>query len=478
VESASAAFGESRPGRWLEYAALTGVMFLLVRLGCEEDLTWLAWVVVGFAVALLTAVRWPYGALVVLIGTSAMPRFFVEVLGWKARPEHFASAIVSSAFVVWLVFHRQRLRLNKPDYWILAYVALNFVSSAFESPEPASTLRWALQNTLAILPYFLIRLMVRDVETLQKAFRILLAVGVAESLYGIACDLSHHVFGTTAGMDFAYLVDVAAPYGSMFEPNLFGAYAGCCAVLLLAVYLNGRHNTTGLLSFFITALAAVASLSRAVLLALLVTVGWLIWKGRRPRSAGRKRSLTFVLTFTVILLVVSVAIGGIVRERFSNLYNQGLADETTITRLVEIQEALQDIPTHPFLGSGTASFQLSFDWGKYIPQWAGNSTWVGNVSIRILHDTGLLGLAAVLGFLVSVWLQIRPSARGWISQAPMLSALLAGTLFYAISFQATDGTTLAFSWVHLGLLASAASLLKNSNPAVSNGAAGGSPAAA
>jgi hypothetical protein len=136
-----------------------------------------------------------------------------------------------------------------------------------------------------------------------------------------------------------------------------------------------------------------------------------------------------------------------------------LTEQTTISRFIVILQALQEIPNHPLLGSGTASFNLSFDWANYIPEWSSDKTWIANAPLRILHDCGALGLTAILGFLVSVSWKIRRAWGGRDSPVAMLLALVAGALLYGISFQATDGTILAFCWVHLGFLSSAASLL-------------------
>src|SRR6267378_2814095 len=220
MESVETTFWESRLLRILESVAAVAAVCLLCRVALEESLSWLGWVIAGAAAVVLALVRWPYGALLALIGMSAMPVFFVEVFGWKARPEHFAAGIVSLAVGVWLLFHKRGVRLEKLDYWILAYLAINYASSAFTSPVPSATLRWALQSSLAVVPYFVIRILVRDSETLRKAFRILLGVGIVESVYGILCYASNHAFGTTAGMSVGqYLSDVAAPYGSLYEPN-------------------------------------------------------------------------------------------------------------------------------------------------------------------------------------------------------------------------------------------------------------------
>jgi O-antigen ligase len=456
---------ESKWARWLKYLGWGAAVLLMFRLAHEEDLSWTSWVISGVGVVLLTLIRWPYGVLLVVIGMSAMPVFYVEIFGWKARPEHFAAAIVVAIVAVWLALDKRRFCLNKLDYSILAYVVVNFISSAFGSSAPAATLRWALQNSLAVLPYFLIRFLVKDLETLGKAFRILLVVGVAESAYGILCYASHSAFGSSFGMSIGqYLSDVAAPFGSMFEPNLFGAYTGCCAVLFLALYLQGGPNRIGcLVCLLIASLASVLSFSRAALLALVISVCWVLWKGRYAESGGHRRLVTIVLAASLALVVAASALGGVLQERFSNLYYDGLAEETTISRVITIQEALQEIPNHPLLGSGTASFNLTFDWARYVPGWASDRTWIGNMPIRILHDTGFVGLTTILIFVVSVWRRIRRGLRSGSSHVPILLGLSAGTLLYGVSFQSTDGSVLAFTWVQLGFLSSAAILVNDHN---------------
>ena len=469
-ENTSVVYRQSILAQRFEFLAIAIAIVLFFGLAVEENLSWVGWVGAGTALLVSVVSRWPYGALFVLIAASAMPRFFLEVFGWKARPEHFASAI---AFGAWFFFRKCGMRLHKIDYWIIFYVIINYVSSAIGSSEPSATLRWALQNNLAVLPYFLIRMLIPDLPTLKKAFTILLAVGVIESTYGILCYLSHQLFGTTFGMDFAYLVDVAAPYGSIFEPNLFGAYTGCCALLGLALYLVGRRQVRYLACFLIASLASVLSLSRAALIALVIASAWVFWQARHATNEkNRTKVATLVLALAVILVIALSAVGGVLKERFRDLLNQGFAEETAITRVIVIVEALQEIPQHPLLGSGTASFQLSFDFGKYVPEWANNPTSIGNVIIRILHDTGLFGLATILGFLISIWWKIRRELKGRNYEISMLLGLSAGALLYSISFQATDGTILAFSWVHLGFLASAAILINRSESDINGRRAG------
>jgi O-antigen ligase len=451
------AWWESRLTKRFNIVLALVAVLIVGRLVFEEDVAWIGWLAAGAAILGLSLIRWPYGALTVLISTSVMARFYVEMGGWKVRPEDVGVGVVTLMVAVALVFKKHEIRLTTLDYWLLAYIFMNYVSSAFGSPEPPATLRWALQHNLAVLPYFLIRLLVQDTRTLRTAFRIFLLVGVGEAIYGIFCYLSYYFFDTTTGVEIGqYLSNVAGPYGSMFEANLFGAYTGCCAVVFLALYLAGdRNRITNLVGFFIASVAMFVSLSRGALLAYVIALWWLYRKARRTGTKGRFKVAPFAVAVIVVILIAGTSVGNVIRERFGNLFQQGANEETAFVRLVVYSVALLDVVKHPILGTGTASFNLTFDWAEYVPNWSGEKTWIGNAPLRILHDTGILGLALFLGFLISIWLKIRRGLRSITPHVSILFALSGGALLYSISFLSTEGTDLAFFWVFMGLLVSA-----------------------
>jgi O-antigen ligase len=445
--------------RYVDFVATIVAICIVGRLAWQEDLSWVTAVVVCVFVVFLTTVRWPYGILTLLIGASAMPVFYVDVFGWNARPEHFAAVFAVFAVGVWLVATKSRPKFNRLDYCILFFVGANFLSSAF-SIDPASTLRWALQNCLAVLFYFLIRVLVQDAKTLSRAFKIFLAIALTESIYGIICYLSHQVFATSFGMQIdQYLMSVAAPFGSMFEPNLFGAFTASASVIFFSLYLFAGHRVRDLVCFLVAAIACFLSFSRASLVALLVIGAYVFWKNHRHSEGDARRKLLVMGLIGALILVLFLGpLGQIVRERFTNLFYDGLAEETTISRAIIMQEAFQEVPGHLLIGRGTASFNLTFDWNRYIPSWASDKTWIGNAPLRVLHDTGLLGLASIAAFFILTWRKIRPALNSPSHKNCVVVALWVGMLIYAISFQSTDGTILAFTWVQLGLLASAATL--------------------
>ena len=47
----------------------------MCRLALDENLSWVVFLLAGIAMVVLSVIRWPYGALAILIASSAMPRF-------------------------------------------------------------------------------------------------------------------------------------------------------------------------------------------------------------------------------------------------------------------------------------------------------------------------------------------------------------------------------------------------------------------
>jgi O-antigen ligase len=71
---------------------------------------------------------------------------------------------------------------------------------------------------------------------------------------------------------------------------------------------------------------------------------------------------------------------------------------------------------------------------------------------------GIVGLCVFLWFLLSLFRGTRRILKREIQ--PELLALLLPAILYSITFQATEGTFLSFTWVHLGLVGCAISLFE------------------
>jgi hypothetical protein len=421
--------------------------------------------VVGAAIAVPIAAFWlsysAIGAIVALIIASAVPRLFVEIGGLKARPEHFICGILCiSIFFLWKK-RSQPVTWIWPDYLLMAYAALNIFSSLFMSIEPRQTIKWALQQVLIILAYFFLRVLVEDRVSLRKAVMALLAVGAATVAYGIICFYSNLVFGTEFGMTIGQYGDTSAPYGLQYEANLLGSTSGALTVMMLVMYLYD-HRRRFLLGFAVAMAGMAISLSRGALGATLIGLSAVAVFSLKKKLLTRQLLVNIAKAALCALLVVLPAVVPQYAERFNTMdIGEPAVDPNTLTRIVQVTSAFEEVLKHPLLGGGTSSFQLAFDWQSLGEDWEAQG-WIGNTEMRVLHDTGIVGLVIFVAFLVSLYRRSKKVLK--VESNPELVALLASALVYCISFQATEGTLLAFSWVHLGLIGCAISIFFASNP--------------
>lgn len=414
-------------------------------------------------IAAIVAVRvkWPLGAVLTLIIASAMPRLAVSVFGVHAHPEDIAIGLILVVFCIQVLREKveSRIEMYPFDYFLIAYVALNFLTSAITSPEPRMTLRWAVLNAIVITPFFLLRFLLTDMKKACQAIEMLLWCGAAESVIGIVCFLSNVGFHTTFGLSAGQYGSIPGVYGTQYEANIFGSYSGCCAVMFLAFFLlspRSRRNRY-IWGMSLCLLAALISLARSVLLALPIAVAFVLWVVYKSGRVQFRTLVRLTAVVAVLALIASPFILNFMIERFSTIdFDELSSDSSTMTRLVVTAAGLEDIRMHPLLGTGTASFQLFFNWDDYMPGMGGDTDaggWLGNTPLRILHDTGIVGLLIFLLFLGSLALATRKTFRIADPQTrTMLLALSGGLVLYAITFQATEATMLAFTWVHLGVL--------------------------
>jgi len=415
---------------------------------------------VAAAIAVPIAAIWlsysAAGAIIALIIASSAPRLFVEIGGLKARPEHFVCGILCiSIFFLWKK-RSQPVQWIWPDYLLIAYAALNLFTSLFMSIEPRQTIKWALQQVLIILTYFFLRVLIQDRKDLRKAFMALLVVGAVAVAYGIICFYSNLLFGTEFGMTIGQYGDTPAPYGLQYEANLLGSTSGALSVMMLIMYLYERRRRF-LVGFALAFAGMAISLSRGALGATVIGLGAVAIFGLRKGLLRRQVVMNVGKATLCALLVVLPAVVPQYTERFNTMdIGEPAVDPNTLTRIVQVSSAFEEVLKHPVLGGGTSSFQLEFDWQSLGEEWE-EQGWIGNTEMRVLHDTGIVGLVIFIGFLVSLSRRSKRVLK--LEPNPMLIALLASALVYCISFQATEGTLLAFSWVHLGLIGCAIVIL-------------------
>ena len=403
----------------------------------------------------------PEAGMVLLIAAAAMPRGFVEIGGLKARPEHIAAGILCLAIPLLIRNRHLSPQWIVPDFVLAGYLAINIVSSLFMSVEPGQTLKWSIQQLMAILPYFFLRVLAGNFTGLKTAFRIFLIIGIAEAAFGVLCFYSNIIFKTEIGMEVGQYGDIPGTFGTQYEANILGSYCGACSVVLLAMFLYYRRRSL-LIGYSITLMGMAISLSRGALAATVFGFAVLLFFSHRLKHLNRKAIKSVGIATLCVALIVMPALISRYVERFKTLeVSDPTSDDNTMTRLVQFALALDGIAQHPVLGNGTSSFQLQvtradIDFGSDV-------FWISNTELRVLHDTGIAGLGLFLTFLgMLIWQSIKALKHRF---RPELFGMLAACAVYLVSFQLTEGTLLAFTWVHVGLIACFVAIqnLDNSN---------------
>ncbi|HET9182722.1 MAG TPA: O-antigen ligase family protein [Candidatus Angelobacter sp.] len=396
-------------------------------------------------------------ALWALLIAAVMSRFYLDIGGLKARPEHILMGLICVA----ALFHWKRrtepMRWITADYFLMAYVGANFFCSLVMSIAPGQTLKWAVQQTLVIMAYFLLRLFADEPTRLRGAVRVLIAVGALEGAYAVICFYSNILFNTTFGVEVGQYGTFPGTYGTLFEANILGAFSASCLLMALVIYFQERQRRY-LLATALTFAGMMIALSRAAIIAAAVSLVVLLFVGVRKGFVGRSGVKAVGTALLITTLVLASAIIPLYVQRFSTVEVSDIsADPDTALRVVTIGMAVDDIVQHPILGNGTSSFQLLVSNKELgFTDLDETGTWIGNVEMRVIHDTGIVGLVIFVYFLVYLavpaWKLLRKQHH------PELLGLMLGALVYSMTFQATEGTLLAFSWVHLGLIGCAVAI--------------------
>ena len=441
----------------IEKIATVGALILMVYLAVTESLAWVPFAAGIFLAAVLLLVRWPFGALAALTAAAAMPRYHFSILSWNAKPEHLIATACCMLLLPRLWRKPQtRQKLDRTDALLLAFLALGFVSSYIASPDRAATFRWSLLFTLATLPFFLIPQMCSTEEELRVAFNLWLSIGAAEALFGILCFLSYLLFGTTVGVTFFfYLSFIPGVHGSQWEPNIFGSFCACFAVMFLYYYLTTTRRTGWyMLGFMLTTVGTLLSLARQSWICLVVVGAMVFVFNQRGRKIQWKRLLR-IAAGVLIALGIGANLMEDLPERLGTLaIDQAAQDPTIVHRLQLLAMAAQDISEHPIIGLGSSSFQLMHEDQDELGT---NSAWLGNFFVRVVHDTGIIGLIVFMCFLVllgrRVW-KVQVSTATDAAKTTV-NSLAAGTIVLLIAYQLTDASTLTFTWIQFGMLAAA-----------------------
>lgn len=358
---------------------------------------------------------------------------------------------------------------------LVFYLACNLASALF-GVSLAQNMKIFLLLTSLILVYVTVYVLVRnDPDAWPTVFRFFVLIGVLEVAYGlyqVAAGIANARFGTSLPIGAGGMVHVGflglffgRPYGTLPEPDVYGAVCAYYALLLglmwlsssgrpfsnRFVFLAGAAALLGLLVGFVRAswLAFIAGLSYAV---------WLRLTSRlRPLRAIRLSAAAALTAFVCLgALAFSPDIRDVVARRFSARSETALGLQNA--RFQQMRASFRLFLQSPIVGNGPGSFSVLGVYGAHEEYWSGvrleqRVLYDPSLATTLLNDTGLIGVGAFLILAAAYFRHVRrarsrlpdPTAR---NAAMAVHCALVG-LF--VSFLFTQYFWMPFTWVFIAM---------------------------
>jgi len=392
------------------------------------------------------------GLVVLLIVASAADHFTFHVGPVAVRAEQIAAMTALIALVIMNLrgSGASWLKPNIAEGMLLAWFACNVINSLLASPDRRLSLKILVLIGVCSLGFFLPRRLLGGPhagEKLETVVRWLLIVFATEAAYGTLM-YTLHVFGLNISLSRNPASGHVGAYGTLWEPNVFGAFAAAGAVAW--VYLGpGRFKRPwfglvacvgGLFDSVTRAAWLVAALAGALGVAV---------PSLRRRLDGRMLGLGALGSVAVIGVTVTVEQFGTytidppVATRGHGLLAAILNLVDVVGRFNQLNPILGDIQGHILFGRGTASFEA-------LHVVSGIPEHVASLPLLVLNDTGLIGLALFGGFAAAV------VARAWSRRrVAIVAALGQVALVIGLTNLATETMELMTGWLLIGLLMAA-----------------------
>jgi O-Antigen ligase len=419
--------------------------------GIAAYLNLLAALAVVAALAFVVLLTEPRAVLPILIVASALDRYGPQWGDANIRLDLLVALLAAGVLA-----NRMLVRTVSPAVLrsplvlpLVAYAGANLFSTVLFAAERTRGLKLDVEIWTAILTFVLASALLRRRADLTVAMKVIWIVTVGEAVLGLMFVASYSVHLSAYGVS-----DVAsgfpATYGTMWEPNVYGSFlAGNFFLLLADYYGQKRHGlyTSGLI---IVTLGIVASLTRTVWIAcMLGAISFFIYLFRTRRAAPpNPRSVRIGilgLALATFVLGLVTPLGG----RLIDIVN--LNTSSAHGRLIWFREAITEWSHAPLFGLGTGSW--TFD---QVP--GGPHAWLPSLFLLTLHDTGLLGLGALLW---AIWVYYRITirgARGGSDLALLAFGSIVGFSCLLIAFQTTTGFWFAYPWIVMVIGTTAARL--------------------
>jgi O-antigen ligase len=379
-----------------------------------------------------------------------MNRYRFDLAGAGLRIEHFVCAGVALGWFLRVRPEWKQLGFSRADLILVAYLGLALLSSLTFAPVVRESLKFFGLMAFGVGLYLLVRAIGSlSLGSFALGVISLIVVGVAASLFGIAAWVVYPM-GLNLGVQ-VYTLDnftTHSPFGTLFDSNTLGLYAMGATLMQVTLLVDTQFlRWRGWLAAgtLITLVAVALSLTRAAWLGLVVGLFLVLLSSPRRRFAIAVGGAALALVIVALVANSALAGGGGALAEFS--VARVLTSRSIFFRLDAYARAWNDFVASPILGNGVNVFAQN----HVSP--AGGRDWISNFFLMTLHDTGVVGLALLLGWLgwlaAETWRALK-AATG--TRRTFLLALAIAYVALFITYQATTVFWLGWNWVYLGLV--------------------------
>lgn len=432
----------------------------------------------------------------------ATDKYGVRIAGTNFRFE----LVVAFAIAV-LVVAQQRLALAKRiglvEVCLAGWLLVAILSSLLFSPARTSSLKQTVLLAGLLVIYAVTLAMLRSAHDFVRTAWIWIAVGSAVAAIGVLESAAYILTGSQAGISLegslsgGLLLLLPKVTSTMWEPNIFGSFELTVWALAFVLALVPRPQAPAAkwllrLAMALAGCGIVISISRADWLLIFVLAGALALVAVRLRLAPG-RVVAVQLVPGVVGIGVGILLGLLMQVQAcpadqvnaggalstsggSSISQSGAAPVTIVysgcgTHGSALVRGVQDLVAPGTTSSATGRVSIvrqAFNgwlrrpvlgWGTnaytYVYGPAGGS-WIGNLELHVLFDTGLVGLLLLLGALIAAgWRglsSLTTTPAKWTDAHFTLLGSMAGASALVVAYQFTDGTWLGFTWVFLAML--------------------------
>ena len=448
--------------------------------------------------------------MVLLIGAVSADRFGIRWHGVNLRLELIAA--VALALVAFVTRRMAAIRMGVVELCLAGWLAVGAFSSVVFSPAPHESLRLTLVLVGMVGIYGLAVVFLPSRADLARAAVVWIGVGTLVAAIGIVEAILYVLVDSNSGIAFdgsafgTIIVITPRVTSTMWEPNIFGSYLLTVWALAFALSRAPAAQTprrkwalriamavaaTGIVLSTTRVVWVVAALLGLSMVAVALYQGILTRRGLladfvNPSLAGMAAGLALAMAMSVVTCPItrtSIAVssnanpsagspptaanpfngpgcsrgGSAFFQQSSGFFHPDSTSSFT-GRLKVAQLALKGWLHRPLFGNGSGSYAYVFG--------AAGGSWIGNLELHVLFDTGIAGLLLLLVALVAAArpaIRVLGSAvRAWETTHYILFGLVAASLALIMTYQFTDGTWLGFTWVFFGMLVAAGRLARGS----------------